>query len=186
MKNSVLILFIALFVIVGGFNIYLAKELWGEKAKLSILYNENTNLKAENSQLRDDNVVLIHKANLKSFANEKELQRFLSEDDTNITFANSDYASEACINLMKNARDNGYWFGMFPCNTTNENILVSALKKQYGTYTGSWDMFAMTIVGDDSVYLIDPLSDTRFFKLMSFGADFRDYYTPKPVKSKLN
>lgn len=186
MKNSVLILFIVLFVIAGGCCVYLVKVKYDTENALQLSYNDNNQLKSENSQLRDDNVALMHKANLKSFANEKELQRFLDEDDTNITFANSSYGSEACINLMRNARENGYWFSMLPTNTTDENILVAALKKMYGTYRGSWDVYAMTIVGDDSIYIVDPASDTRWFKLMTFGADFQDYYTPKAIKSRLN
>lgn len=185
MKN-VLILFIVLFIVVGGFNIYLAKSISDEKTKLEASYNDNQNLKTENTKLMDDNAVLIHQANLKSFANEKELQRFLDEDNTNITFANSNFVSEACVNLMKNAREKGYWFGLYPCNTTNENVLVAALKKTYGSYNGAWDVYSMTIVGDDSIYLIDPLYDTKWFKLMTFGADFQEYYTPKAIKSRIN
>jgi hypothetical protein len=169
---------IALWIVQGKYN--------DSSSSLQVSYNDNQLLKAENSKLLEDNSVLMQKVNLKSFANEKELQRFLTEDDTNITFADSEYGSEACINLMRNARESGYWFSMFPCNTTDENIMSAAVRRNYGTYSGSWDVYAMTVIGDDSIYLVDPVSDTRWFKLMTFGADFQDYYTPKVIKSKVN
>jgi hypothetical protein len=173
-------------VILGISLVYFIFATQNETAKLQVSYNDVKTLQSENSKLLEDNSVLIQKVNLKSFANEKELQRFLDSDDTNIAFADSEYGSEACINLMRNARESGYWFSMFPCNTTDENIMSAAIKRNYGTYSGSWDVYAMTIVGDDSIYLVDPVSDTRWFKLMTFGADFQDYYTPKVIKSKLN
>jgi hypothetical protein len=185
MKIFNIILIFCLIIMACGI-VYFAFAIQNEQTKVTAMYNDNQLLKTENSKLLEDNSVLIQKVNLKSFANEKELQQFLTEDDTNITFANSEYGSEACINLMRNARESGYWFSMFPCNTTNENIMSAAIKRNYGTYSGSWDVYAMTVVGDDSIYLVDPVSDTRWFKLMTFGADFQDYYTPKVIKSKLN
>ncbi len=190
MKNTIwtypFIILMALWLATAAFVVYFAFEANNLKSQLQVSHNDNQLLKTENSKLLEDNSVLIQKVNLKSFANEKELQRFLDSDDTNITFADSEYGSEACINLMRNARESGYWFSMFPCNTTDENIMSAAVRRNYGTYSGSWDIYAMTIVGDDSIYLVDPVSDTRWFKLMTFGADFQDYYTPKAVKSKVN
>ena len=176
---SILLLICSVTAIVGW------EAYRGTNNNLQVSYNDNQLLKTENSKLLDDNSVLIQKVNLKSFANEKELQKFLTNDDTDIKFATSEYNSEACINLMKNARESGFWMGICPVNTTDENVLTATLNRIRGAYDGSWNIYAMTIVGDNQIYLIDPSEDTRWFKVVTFGADFQEYSTPK-VKSNIN
>jgi hypothetical protein len=132
----------------------------------------------------DDNAILIQKVNLKSFANEKELQKFLTNDDTDIKFAAYDYNSEACINLMKNARESGYWMGIVAINSTTDNLIVATYNRLKGQNI-QFVIYLLAVVGDDTLYLVDPNDDT-YYRIMAMAADFEDYYTPKVIRSKVN
>ncbi len=182
MKKIEIILIICLVIVavVAGAGWYQVYDLSG---KLQVSYNDNQLLQDENKQLSDNNTKLLTSVNLKSFVNEKELERFLKDDDTDVKYSTSHYASEACINLMRNARDKGYWMGILPCNTSEANLISATVSYQLGLSDSKWDIYALTIVGDDTLYLIDPLSDTSYMRVMKIGADFKYYCMPQEIKS---
>jgi len=143
---------------------------------------EIAQLNADYTKLVADNVRYMKESRLKSFTTLKELERFIKADQTDQEFRN-DYASKACINLMVNAREQGYWIGMGVLNQTQENLYTAMLKdRQYGGM--SWTTYCIAVVGDADLIIIDPLNDGYVFPAMTMNADWLDYSGGREVNFK--
>jgi hypothetical protein len=153
----------------------------GVNKELTVVNAKVTSLTIDNSKLFDDNTKLIKNSHLRSFVNEKELQRFLAGDDTDSQYANEEYSSKACIYMMKNARDAGFWIGLLPVNYSSTNLISAIAEKMKGSNI-VYDIYLITIVDDNDLYIVDPADDERFVKIMTMSADFEDYYNPTPAK----
>lgn len=179
MKTGVIILTIAcsmLFLALGVVG-YLAydynQSLKSSELKVAEQEAEIAQLNSDYTKVVADNVKYMKESRLKSFTTLKELERFVKADTTDQEFK-SDYASKACINMMVNAREQGYWLGMGVLNQTQENLLSAMLKdRQYGGM--SWTTYCVAVVGDTDLYFIDPMNDEYVFPIMTMSADWADY-----------
>jgi hypothetical protein len=176
MKTSYIIIFVLAIALVGtsvGFavNRIQAQEYMDKyydvKSQISAL-NES------NAKLVEDNVALQKISNLKSFENTKALERFLKEAKSISEYKN-DYASVACINLMREAKEKGYWLGITGINTSDENYFKAMLRERQGKGQDvSWHCFNVAIVGDGDLYLVDT-SDASYLFVVTVRGDFADY-----------
>jgi hypothetical protein len=131
-------------------------------------------LNESNAKLVQDNVALQKISNLKSFENTKALERFLKEAKSISEYKN-DYASVACINLMREAKEKGYWMGITGVNTTDENYFKAMLRERKGIGQDvTWHCFNVAIVGDGDLYLVDT-SDSSYLFVVTIRGDFADY-----------
>ena len=188
MKTGVILLgfaCVSLLVLLGvvGYLYYdNDKQLQKDNVLISMQAAEIFQLNTEHTQLVADNVKYMKQSNLKSFATSKDLERFLKSDSTDQEFKN-DYASRACINLMRNAREQGYWMGMGIMNQTPENLYTAMLKdRQYGGM--SWTTYCVAVVGDEELYMVDPQNDAYVFPVMTMNADWADYSGSEVVNFK--
>jgi hypothetical protein len=179
MKTDIIILSIAFIVIilvlgaVGYLYYNNNQQLQTAKAVIVSQDEDIAQLNADYTKLVADNVKYMKQANLKSFTTSKDLERFLKADTTDQEFKNR-YASEACLQLMKNGREQGYWIGMGALNQTPEGLLTAMVyDRKYGGM--SWTTYALAVVGDDQLYFIDPQDDKYVFPIMTMSADFQDY-----------
>lgn len=148
-----------------------AEEYMGKyydvKGQLSALNDSNAKLTA-------DNVALMKVANLKSFENTKALERFLKEAKSISEYKN-DYASVACINLMREAKEKGYWLGITGINATDESYFRAMLRERNGMGKDvTWHVFNVAIVGDGDMYLVDT-SDASYMFVVTVRGDFTDF-----------
>jgi hypothetical protein len=151
-----------------GASIYGINKFNEYKAEISTLDTANAKLVAEN-------VALQKAANLKSFANTKELERFL-KDAKSIAEYKNDYASVSCINLMREAKEKGYWLGIMAVNTSDENYFKAMLRERNGTGKDvTWHVFNVAVIGDGDLYLVDT-QDASYLFVMTIRGDFADYY----------
>lgn len=176
MKLALTLLGIFMLLVIGvcGYAYYdNDKQL--QKAKVTIAEQEAeiAQLNTDYAKLVADNAKYMKQANLKSFTTLKELERFVKADTTDQEFKN-DYASKACINMMVNAREQGYWIGMGVINQTPENLYTAMLKdRQSGGM--SWTTYCLAVVGDADLYMVDPQNDSYIFSVMTMNADWADY-----------
>jgi len=173
----VLAILLGLMVVGAGILGYFAydynQQLKNAKAVIILLKVDIAQLNADNANLVADNVKYMKQSRLKSFTTLRELERFVKADTTDQEFKN-DYASSACINMMVNAREQGYWIGMGVINQTPENLYTAMLKdRQYGGM--SWSTYCLAVVGDAQLYMVDPLNDAYIFSVMRMSADWADY-----------
>jgi hypothetical protein len=173
----VLAILLGLMVVGAGILGYVAydynQQLQTTKGMIHLLDEEIIQLNADYTRVVADNVKYMKESRLKSFTTLKELERFVKADPTDQEFKN-DYASRACINLMVNAREQGYWIGMGVLNQTPENLYTAMLKdRQNGGM--SWTTYCLAVVGDADLYLIDPLNDNYILSVMTMNADWLDY-----------
>ena len=166
--------FMVVCAVILGFGYYdNDKQLQTAKAVIKSQDEDIAKLNADYTRVVADNVKYMKQANLKSFATSKDLERFLKSDTTDQEFKNR-YASEACLQLMKNGREQGYWIGMGALNQTPEGLLTAMVTdRKYGGM--SWTTYALAVVGDDQLYFIDPQDDKYVFPIMTMSADFQDY-----------
>jgi hypothetical protein len=129
-------------------------------------------LDVQNAKLLEDNVKLMKYSYLKSFENEKALVRFLKGSKTSKSFTENNYASDACVSMMEEARASGYWMGIMPINTSNENIWSSLISN----YPIKWSVFNVAIVGDADIYMVNPMEVDGYYSVMTMGGDFKNYY----------
>jgi hypothetical protein len=139
------------------------------------LSREVSSLIGQNNSLLIDNTRLAKSTYLKSFENEKALARFIQASKTVKSFTEDDYSSDACVSMMKESRDSGYWMGMTAINMTNESVWGALLTRSKGG-TVKWMVYNVAIVGDADVYLVDPMDETGYYRLMTMGGDFKPYY----------
>jgi len=168
--------------ILGYFAYDYNQQLKDAKAVIILLKVDIAQLNADYANLVADNVRYMKESRLKSFTTIKELERFIKADPTDQEFKN-DYASKACINLMVNAREQGYWIGMGVLNQTQENLYTAMLKdRQYGGM--SWTTYCIAVVGDADLVIVDPLNDGYIFPAMTMNADWLDYSGGREVNFK--
>lgn len=149
------------------------KELKTAQTIVQMQDKEIAQLKLDNTQLTADNIKYMKQANLKSFSTVKELERFLKADTVDSEYVN-DYSSPACIELMRRAREQGYWMGIVPLNSTYENLLQAMVSdRKIGDVR--WTTFCVAIVGDSDIYLVDPQNDEYTFAVMTMTGDFLEY-----------
>jgi archaellum component FlaF (FlaF/FlaG flagellin family) len=149
------------------------KQLQNAKAVIKSQDEDIAKLNADYTRVVADNVKYMKESRLKSFTTLKELERFLKVDATDQEYKGR-YASEACLQLMKNGREQGYWIGMGALNQTPEGLLSAMVyDRKYGGM--SWTTYALAVVGDDQLYFIDPQDDKYIFPIMTMSADFQDY-----------
>jgi hypothetical protein len=180
MKTGVVLLgfaCISLLVVVSGVIGYSYydndKQLQTAKAVIKSQDEDIAKLNADYTRVVADNVIYMKESRLKSFTTLKELERFVKADTTDQEFKD-DYASSACIHMMVNAREQGYWLGMGVLNQTPENLYAAILKDRQGVRI-SWTTYCLAVVGDADLYLIDPQNDTYIFLVMAMSADWADY-----------
>jgi hypothetical protein len=178
MKFLLYILFAAVVVVAGilGYFAYNNNQLLQTAKAVIVSQDEDiSRLNDENAKLVADNIKYMKQSNLKSFATAKDLERFLKADSTDQEYKD-DYASVASIELMKNAREQGYWMGMSALNSTQENMLSAMLKERQGLGDNiQWVCYNVAIVGDAELYFIDPQNDTYALKIMVMSGDFLNY-----------
>jgi Tfp pilus assembly protein PilX len=177
MKTTVTILSIVLVIVIGimGLAFLKVNEL---KTHISTLNDDNTKLTNTNAELQV-------KANLKSFENTKTLERFLKNSTAIKNADPNGYASESCISLMREARDNGYWLGITAINTSDESVYSAMLKMQHGITDIKWHVFNIAIVGDFDLYLIDSQEVGAYYLLSTIAGDFASY-NESPKSSTIN
>ncbi len=145
-------------------------------SKIVKLNTEIVDLNEENTRLVADNIQLVKSSYLKSFENEKSLERFIKASTTSKSFTSDDYASEACISLMVEAREKGYWMGITMENMTDESFWSALYRKTMERSSVKWIAYNVAIVGDGDIYFIDPLEEnTAFYYIMTMGGDFSKY-----------
>jgi hypothetical protein len=149
------------------------QQLQASKGMILLLDKEIVQLNSDYTKLVADNAKYMKQANLKSFTTLKELERFVKADTTDQEFKN-DYASRACINMMVNAREQGYWLGMGVLNQSQENLYVAMLKDRENGGM-SWTTYCLAVVGDADLYMVDPQNDGYIFSVMTMSADWADY-----------
>ncbi|MFA5049083.1 MAG: hypothetical protein WC516_08720 [Patescibacteria group bacterium] len=137
----------------------------------------------EISNLTNDNIALIQKSNLKSFENMKALNRFLESAKTYNEFGEDGYASLACINLMREAKESGYWMGLTAINTTDTSLWKAIVLDRMGSDDVQWRVWNVAIVGDSDVYLVDAKDKTGVYFIVTFNGDFMEYN--KEAETKL-
>jgi hypothetical protein len=125
--------------------------------------------------LTNENIGLKATSNLKSFETKKALERFLSEATTPLKTDSKTYPSESCINLMREAKEKGYWLGITAINTTNENYYDAMKRDRMGAVDVQWHIFNVAIVGDSDLYLVDSQDISNCFFIISINGDFSDY-----------
>jgi hypothetical protein len=177
----IIALALILMISVVGWNIRnseankLADDVVALKSQVSELNDSNAKLVA-------DNIALQKISNLKSFDNAKELERFLREAKS-ISEYKDDYASVACINLMKEAKEQGYWMGITGVNTTDENYFKAMLRERKGMGDDvAWHVFNTVMIGDGDLYLVDA-QDASYYFIVTIQGDFTDY---SGLKSEVN
>lgn len=179
-KNVVIGILAVLFVIAMVVSVIFGNLYYNNNQSLKLSQAEVANLKDQVSQLNADytklvadNVKYMKESRLKSFTTLKELERFVKADTTDQEFK-SDYASSACLNMMVNAREQGYWLGMGVLNQTQENLFSAMLNdRKYGGI--SWTTYCLAVVGDGELFYVDPQNDSYVFPVMTMSADFADY-----------
>ena len=181
MKKGIIALSIACFCLLSfsGVMGYLYsndnQQLKTAKSIVTMQDDEITKLNTENAQLVADNTKYMKQANLKSFATVKDLERFLKVDTTDQEYKD-DYASVAAIELMKRAREQGYWMGMSALNSTQENMFSAMLKERQGLGDDvQWVCYNVAVVGDSELYLVDPQHDSYMMRIMAMSGDFLEY-----------
>jgi regulator of replication initiation timing len=158
---------------VGIFVLYgKGKELNQQVISLTKNVSE---LNDSNTKLVEDNMKLMTSTYLKSFENEKALERFINASVTSKSFTSDDYASEACISLMIEARENGYWMGITMENTTDESFWSALYRKTVERASVRWFAYNVAIVGDGDIYFVDPLQEAKYYYVMTMGGDFSKY-----------
>jgi len=167
MKIAVIIL--SILILAFGAIVYIQSSAISDyKSHISTLNDDNT-------ALTNENIALHAKANLKSFENTKTLERFLKGS---MAIKKSDpygYASESCIELMKEARDSGYWMGLTSINASDESIYSAMLRRQKGYEPTTWHVFNVAIVGDADIYLVDSQDANNYYLLSTMTGDFAEY-----------
>lgn len=174
MKTWIIILVCVVLVgCVGIFMLYsrgqaLSQEIIALKESVSESNDSNT-------KLVEDNVRLIKSTYLKSFENEKALERFIKSSVTSKSFTSDDYASEACISLMVEARGKGYWMGITMENMTDESFWSALSRRTINRASIKWFAYNVAIVGDGDIYFVDPLQEAKYYYVMTMGGDFSKY-----------
>lgn len=177
-KTFVALVIVGLCVLVGGMWLSsnkLSSEIGKLNTEIASLNNDNAKLVADNSQLAKSTF-------LKSFENEKALERFIKSSSTSKQFTGDDYASEACISLMMEARESGYWMGITAENMTDENIWSAIYSRSISRSSVKWYAYNVAIVGDADIYLVDPINSTgeaTYYYIMTIGGDFNKYSESK-------
>lgn len=175
--KTVLAILLGFMVVLAGvqfyFNYDYGQQLKKAGEKIAEQEAEIVQLNTDYTKLVADNAKYMKQANLKSFTTLKELERFVKADTTDQEFKN-DYASKACINMMVNAREQGYWMGMGVLNQTQEN-LYSAMLKDRERGGMAWTTYCLAVVGDADLYMVDPQNDGYIFSVMTMSADWADY-----------
>jgi hypothetical protein len=171
MKNTAITFIILFFVLAIGSTMVIVPTL----SKLNDFQSKISTLNDDNTRLSNENIELYAKANLKSFENAKTLERFLKNSPTIKASDPYGYASETCVKLMREAKESGYWLGITAINTSDESIYDAMLKKQYGTYDGTWHVFNIAIVGDADIYLVDSQDANNYYLLSTMTGDFAEY-----------
>lgn len=136
--------------------------------EISILSNANT-------EFANNNEVLLRTSNLKSFENKKALDNFLNSAKTYSEFENEGYASKACISLMREAKEAGYWMGMTPINTNESSYWDAIVLDRKGDPDVSWRLWCVAVVGDADIYIIDAKTRENVVFIVTFNGDFAEY-----------
>jgi len=152
-------------------------ELADSETQIQALNNEITSL-------TNENIELYAKAHLKSFENTKALERFLNNSEIILNADPDGYNSEYCIALMSEARDNGYWMGITAVNSTNESIYDALTRRLYGATNIHWYIYNVVVVGDEDIYLVNPMKAPDYHKLSTIVGDFAEYN--KDTKSNVS
>jgi outer membrane murein-binding lipoprotein Lpp len=179
MKGSMIILVVVLGVmlIAGVAGVILNQNKVDDlNSRIQQLDKNVSKLNTDNTKLVDENIRLIKTSYLKSFENEKALVRFLQNSKTVKSFTEDDYSSEACISMMVEARTSGYWMGIEVLNMTDENIWSALLRRARDNASIRWMAYNVAVVGDADVYLVDPMDEEGYYRLMTIGGDFKSYY----------
>lgn len=140
------------------------------------LLTQNTLLNNTISNLTDNITQLSKTANLKSFENLKALKNFLA--NAQAPKEDSTYASQSCIDLMKEAKEQGYWLGITAINSTDESV-YKAIAHNLDPDV-QWHSFNIAIVGDQDIYLIDSQDASWCYFLVTIQGDFAQYNETNP------
>jgi hypothetical protein len=117
--------------------------------------------------LRDDIISDMEKmAYPKSFENQRMLEKWLQTTSDKSQY---EYYSEAAVELIKEARSEGYWMGVLPLNLdvnpSSEKIEATV------PINGSGYVINLAIVAGCDLYIIDPFTGS-VMKSMTMQSDF--------------
>ena len=165
MKITVIILSVTCFLLIG-----IVTFLWFGIIGLQSA-NVQLNVQLSQSQkeveLRDNIISDMEKmAYPKSFENQKVLEKWLK---TTSDKSNYEYYSEAAVELIKEARAEGYWMGVLPLdlgvNPSGEKLVATV------PINGSGYVINLAVVAGSDLYLIDPFTGS-VIKSMTMQSDF--------------
>ncbi len=139
----------------------------------SDLYRKNIELEKQvvvlqsDVELRDNVIAdMEKKAYPKSFENLKILEKWLQ---TTSDKSHYEYYSESAVELMKEARNDGYWMGLLPLDLSvnpNSEKLVATVPLNSSGY-----VINLAVVAGSDLYLVDPFTGS-ILKSMSMQSDF--------------
>ncbi len=139
----------------------------------SDLYSKNTELEKQVVTLQNDVTLrdgiitdMEKKAYPKSFENQKMLEKWLQTTSDKSHF---EYYSESAVELMKEARDDGYWMGLAPADFIYDGTGLPQ-RIEYPLMSRGVVM-CLTVVGGDTIYLVDP-DALSVLKVTTMQADF--------------
>jgi len=165
MKITVIILSVTCFLLIGFVTFLWFGIIGLQSANMQL--NVQLSQSQKEVELRDNIISDMEKmAYPKSFENQKVLEKWLK---TTSDKSNYEYYSEAAVELIKEARAEGYWMGVLPLdlgvNPSGEKLVATV------PINGSGYVINLAVVAGSDLYLIDPFTGS-VIKSMTMQSDF--------------